>query len=428
MSRRIKLDYLTRIEGHAHLVIDRQAGKISQCRLEVVETPRFFEALLQGRHYRDVATIVARVCGVCSISHSLASLMATENALGIEVPAAAQRLRRLLSYGEIIQSHLLQLYFMAVPDYLGAASLFQLLDKRQDLVRRALRLKRVGNRICEVVGGRAIHPVTTCLGGFSAKPEATQLKQLRQELVASLPDLEATVELFAGFDYPQFSRSREALSLQAESDYPLHGSSLTASSGVNYPVADYRLQIEEYLLPHSTAKLARTQRGSYMVGPQARICNGAEQLSPMAKKVAAALQLDQSSRNPYENLKARLVEVIHYIEAALHAIDELLLHGMHQVANHSSPAGSGSGTAAVEAPRGVLFHRYVYAQDGLLQRADCVIPTAQNLAAIEADIQLLLPQLLDQPEEQLRQQLEMLIRAYDPCLSCSTHLVKIDLA
>ncbi len=421
MSQRIKLDYLTRIEGHAQLIIERKAGKVTGCRLEVVETPRFFEALLQGRHYRDVATIVARVCGVCSISHTLASLLATENALGIEVPPAAQLLRRLLSYGEIVQSHLLQLYFMAVPDYLGAASLFQLLDERQELVARALRLKRVANRICEVVGGRPIHPVTTCLGGFSAKPEAGQLKQLRQELVAALPDLEATVELFAEFDYPQFSRQRVALSLQAEERYPLHGDSLIFSSGEKYPVAEYRRQIEEYLLPHSTAKLARTQSGCYMVGSQARICNADGHLSPMAVKVADALQLDRAGRNPFENLKARLVEVIHYIEAALHAIDDLLQRGMHRISSNSTPAAGGAGTAAVEAPRGLLFHRYEYDPQGFLQQADCVIPTAQNLASIEADIQLLLPQLLELPEEQLRKRLEMLIRAYDPCLSCSTH-------
>ena len=427
MSRRIELDYLARIEGHAHLVIDSKAGKVSGCHLEVVETPRFFEALLQGRHYTDVATIVARVCGVCSISHTMASLMATETALEIEVPPQAQLLRRLLSYGEIVQSHLLQLYFMAVPDYLGATSLFQLLDDQPELVRRALRLKRVANRICEVVGGRPIHPVTTCLGGFSAKPEANQLKQLRQDLVAALPDLEATVELFAGFDYPQFGREREMISLQADSYYPLHGTILTSNSGANYQVADYRQQIEEYLTPNSTAKLARTQRGSYVVGSQARTCNGAAQLSPMAQKVATALQLERAGHNPFENLKARLVEVIHYIEETLHAIDDLLLRGMQRVCGNQTPRAGGYGTAAVEAPRGLLFHHYEYGADGLLQQADCVIPTAQNLASIETDIQTLLPQIIDLPEEQLRQQIEILIRAYDPCLSCSTHLVKLDL-
>ncbi len=427
MSQRIALDYLTRVEGHAHLVIDRQQGKISSCRLEVVETPRFFEAMLQGRHYSDIATIVSRVCGVCSISHTLASLMATETALGIEVPEQAKLLRKLLSYGEIVQSHLLQLYFMAVPDYLGAASLFQLLEDHQELVARALRLKRTANRICELVGGRPIHPVTTCVGGFSARPETSDLKQLRQELVAALPDLEATVELFAGFSYPQFHREREAICLAPEAGYPLHGSQLLSSQVGNHPVSDYQTLLEEYLSPHSTAKLAKTARGSYMVGAQARLSNAAEQLSPMAQKVAAALELPTSASNPFDNLKARLVEVIHYIEEALHTIDELLLRGMGQVRNPNPPAAGGEGTAAVEAPRGLLFHHYSFDDKGILERADCVIPTAQNLASIEADLGAMLPELLDQPDAQLQKQLEMLIRAYDPCLSCSTHQLKVEL-
>lgn len=425
---KIKLDHLTRIEGHAHLVVDRKAGKITKCQLQVVETPRFFEAMLQGRHYSDIATIVARVCGVCSISHTLASLMATEAALGIDVPEQAKLLRRLLSSGEIVQSHLLQLYFMALPDYLGVSSLFHLLDEKQELVARALRLKRTANRICEVVGGRPIHPVTTCLGGFSARPEAGELKKLRQELIASLPDLEATVELFAAFDYPQFDRQREALCIESESQYPLHGYQLVSSGGDNYQVNDYREKIEEYLSPHSTAKLARTERGSYMVGPQARLRNGHQQLSPMAVRVCSALQLNPAGLNPFENLKARLVEVIHYTEQALHTIDELLLCGMNKILAPEKPVTSGYATAAIEAPRGLLFHSYQFDQQGLLETADCVIPTAQNLAAIEDDLQLLLPELLDQPEESLKQRLEMLIRAYDPCLSCSTHMMKIDLS
>lgn len=424
---KIELDYLTRIEGHAHLVIDRKAGKITSCQLQVVETPRFFEAMLQGRHYSDVATIVARVCGVCSISHTLASLMATEAALGIEAPEQAQLLRRLLSYGEIVQSHLLQLYFMALPDYLGAPSLFHLLDEKQDLVARALRLKRGANRICEVVGGRPIHPVTTCIGGFSARPEAGELKKLRQELVAGLPDLEATVELFADFDYPHFNRQRETLSVAPDERYPLHGSQVLSSSGTSYPAAIYRQEIEEYISPNSTAKLARTPQGSYMVGPQARLRHGQKQLSAMAERVCSAMDLNPAGLNPFENLKARLVEVVHYTEEALHTIDELLLCGMTQIRAKETPAKGGCSTVAVEAPRGLLFHSYQFDEKGVLKAADCVIPTAQNLAAIESDLQQLLPELLELPEQQLKQRLEMLIRAYDPCLSCSTHLLKVDL-
>ena len=418
---KIELDYLTRIEGHAHLIFERDGEKVTDCRLQVVETPRFFEAMLLGRHYSDVATIVARVCGVCSVSHSLASLAATEAALGIELPPQARMLRHLLSCGEIIQSHLLNLYFMVLPDYLGAASLFQLLGEKQELVARALRLKLTANRICEVVGGRAIHPVTTCLGGFSARPEAAELKKLRQELVAILPDLEATVELFGEVELPDFNREREALSIEPQQSYPRSGPQVLSSCGVSYPVAQYREQIEEYISPDSTAQLDRSAQGCYMVGPQARLHNAANKLSPMANRVYKALQINSNGNNPYANLKARLVEVIHYTEAALHSIDELLLRGMNKYLSNQQPKPGGAGVAAIEAPRGLLFHSYHYNAKGILESADCVIPTAQNLAAVEADIQLLLPTLLDRPEKQIRQRLEMLIRAYDPCLSCSTH-------
>ncbi|HKJ05486.1 MAG TPA: Ni/Fe hydrogenase subunit alpha [Geopsychrobacteraceae bacterium] len=424
---KIELNHITRIEGHAHLVVDRKQGEIKDCRLEIVESPRFFEAMLKGRHFSDVAPIVARVCGVCSISHTLASLMATEQALGVEPDAKARLLRRLLSFGEIMQSHLLQLYFMAVPDYLGISSIFQLLDSRRELVARALRLKRTANRICEVIGGRPIHPVTTTIGGFSVMPYVSDLKHLRQELVAALPDLEATVELFAGFDFPEFERETEYICLSDPGHYPLHANRFCSSSGLNAAVTDYKKEVEEYLTGYSTAKFARTARGSYMVGPLARFKNNFPRLSPMARKVASALTIDADTINPYHSLKARLVEVVNYVEESIHTIDELLLHGLNGTKPRAVPTGGGQGTAAVEAPRGLLFHSYTYDRNGLLDTADCVIPTAQNLANIETDLKAILPELLDRSDQELTRRLEMLIRSYDPCLSCSTHLLKIDL-
>ncbi len=425
MSRKIALKHLTRIEGHAHLVIDRQAGRLASCQLEVVESPRFFEALLQGRHFTDIAPIVARVCGVCSISHSLASLMATEQALGIYPNHRVRLLRRLLSQGELLQSHLLQLYFMATPDYLGIPSIFQLLNHRSDIFGRALRLRRVANRICEVVGGRAVHPVTTAIGGFSALPETAELKSLRQELVDSLPDLEASVELFAGFDVPEFQRAAEQVCSHEAGQYPLHGQQVFSSCGLTSSVSEFKATIDEYIVPHSTAKMARTPRGHYCVGALARTRNGFDQLLPMARKVATALGFSPTTENPYHGLKARLIEVIHFTEEAMHTIDELLLHGFSAARANVVPQGGGSGVAAVEAPRGLLFHAYHYDQNGLLAGAECIIPTAQNLASIEADINQLLPQLLDLDDDSLRQRVETLVRAYDPCLSCATHQLRI---
>ena len=390
---KIEVRHLTRVEGHANLVVDVQKGELRACRLEIVEAPRFFESLLKGRHYSDVAPIVARVCGVCSNSHTLVSLAATEQAFGIEVSAQTRRLRQLLAYGEILQSHILHLYFLAVPDYLGVTSILPLAKSRRDLVTRALRLKKLANDICLAVGGRPVHPVTPTVGGFAALPAAGALQELRRQLVAALPDLEETVDLFATLPIPEFVRATEYLSLSPEDGYPLFGATLHSSDGPRFPVRDYRAHIAEYLTPHSTAKFARLSRESYMVGPLARVKNAYDRLSPMARQVAAALRLEPGTSNPYRNLAARLVEVVHCVEQAIHLVDEILLPGLRREVHLVTPR-AGIGVAAIEAPRGTLFHAYRYGATGCIESADCVIPTAQNLANIEADLRALVPQLL----------------------------------
>ncbi len=422
---RIEIKHMARIEGHANLVVDAESGQLKECRLEIIESPRFFESLLKGRHYSDVAPIIARICGVCSNSHTLVSLEASERALGLEVSPQTSGLRRLLAYGEILQSHILQLYFMAVPDYLGVASIFPLAKSRRDLVTRALRLKKLANDICLAVGGRPVHPVTPCVGGFSSLPQAADLQGLRRRLVEALPDLEATVELFASFGTPSFDRETEYLCLSGTAGYPVLGHTLVSSDGLCAPVEEYTSVIEEYLVPHSTAKFARATRGSYLVGPLARFKNAFGALSPMARQVAGALGLTQATVNPYASLSARLVEVIHCVEEAIHLIDELLLTGLRPEVI-AEPQGGGSGAAAIEAPRGTLFHAYTYDENGCIEAADCIIPTAQNLANIEADLCALTPTLTGLAQDELAKRLEMLIRAYDPCISCSTHLVRVD--
>ena len=422
---KIEIGHLARIEGHAHLVVDASRGELRECRLEIVESPRFFEPLLRGRHYDDVAPIVSRICGVCSNSHTLVSLAATEAALDIPISEQTRRLRYLLAYGEILQSHILHLYFMAAPDYLGVGSIFPLVRSRRDVVTRALRMKKVANDICLAVGGRPVHPVTPCVGGFSTLPEPASLRGLRRRLVAVLPDLEATVDLFGSLPLPAFDRPTEYLSLGGAPGYPLMGEEIVSSEGYSAPVADYGEVIREYLVPHSTAKFARSSRGAYQVGPLARIRNAFPSLSPMAAKVAAALGVDGRTANPYRNVLARLVEVVHCVEEAIRLIDALLVAGLAKEPR-PPPSPGGRGVAAIEAPRGMLFHAYEYGEDGRIEKADCVIPTAQNLANIEADLAALVPDLLDLPREEMTLRLEMLVRAYDPCISCSTHLLEVE--
>ncbi len=421
---KIEVRHLTRIEGHAHLVIDTEAGELRECRLEIVESPRFFEEILLGRHYSDVAPLVSRICGVCSNSHTLVSLAATEDALGMEISDQTRRLRQLLLAGEVLQSHLLHLFFMASPDYLGVASLFALAKTHRELVARALRLKKVANDICLCVGGRSIHPVSPCVGGFQMLPEASQLRSLRRSLVGALPDLEEAIELWSGFETPEFHRPVHSLSLSGQGRYPGQQRHFRASGGEEFPVADYPDQIEEYVVPHSTALFARMEGGSYCVGPLARYRNGAAHLSPMALKVAEALGLPEQPQNPYLGNHARMVEVVHHLEEAIHLIDELLMAGL-QSEPRPEPSRFGLGRAGIEAPRGTLFHGYRYDEQGLLREMDCLIPTAQNLASIEADLAALIPQRLHLDQQAITRELEMLVRAYDPCISCSTHLLDV---
>jgi coenzyme F420-reducing hydrogenase alpha subunit len=423
---KIDLSPVTRIEGHARLLVEIDGERLVTCRFGVIEAPRFFEGLLRGRHYSDVAPIIARICGVCSHSHTLVSLAASEAAFDITVSEQTDLLRRLLLHGEIMQSHILQLYFMALPDYLDVSGIAALAKSRRDVVARALRLKKLGNDLCLTVGGRAVHPVTPCVGGFAALPAPAALQELRRHLVDALPDLEESVELFATLPLPDFQRASECLSLDDAHGYPLFGAAIVSNDGAHQPLADYGELIREYLPAETTAKHARAGRESYMVGPLARVTNNGDQLSPMARQVAAALGLWTSLGNPYRNLHARLVEVVHGVESAIQLIDRLLLAGLAPEPPLPVTPHAGSGCAAVEAPRGLLLHSYRYDERGCIENAECIIPTAQNLANIEADLRALIPPLLPLPTADLQRRIESLVRSYDPCISCATHLLYLD--
>ena len=420
----LRINQLARIEGHADLVVDLEKGELVSCRFEVVETPRFFEGILTGLHYREVAGVVSRICGICSHSHSLVSLTATEDALGIDISDQTRLLRELLLCGELLQSHLVQLYFMALPDYLRLPSLIQAAKSDRTLLERALRLKKGANAICEVIGGRPVHPVTLRVGGFASLPERKELLQLQQHLRNLLPDLEETIDLFAGLDIPLFSRPVSNVSLQGDGGYPVFGTHMESSDGAVLPVAGYVGQINERLVAHATAKHAEMEGHRYRVGSLARLNNHHQGLAPMAAKVAAVLRIGPGEENPYRMLLARLVEVVHFVERGIQLIDRLEDYDLAPE-EPPLPRRFGSGVAAVEAPRGLLLHAYRYGEEGRLLEADCVIPTAQNLASLEEDLAGRVPEIAHLEPDEVSRQLEMLIRAYDPCISCATHLLRV---
>ena len=416
----IKVEQLTRVEGHGNIIVKATDDKVEEVRWEVTESPRFFEVMLKGRLWHDVHVLASRICGICSVSHQLASLEATEAAFDIQPSEQTVLLRKLLYCGEVIESHVLHLYFLAGPDFLGAGSVFPLLDSHQDVVLRGLRLKKLGNDIMEVIGGRAVHPQSARVNGFGRLPGKQELLYLQKRLNNALPDLEATVEFFKGFQLPEFSRETEFIALKHPKEYAFIRGNISSTDTGIAALEQYLEITNEYYVPHSTAKFAKHVRESYAVGALARINNNYEQLNPLAMKAAKELGLKPTCCNPFMNNIAQLVEIIHEVEEGLGLIDHLLRTGIQQE-NIVVPIKAGRGIGAVEAPRGLLIHDYIYDDNGCIVNANCIIPTNQNHANIQHDLEALVPYYLNKGEDELRLLCEMLVRAYDPCISCSTH-------
>ena len=423
-SINVNVDHVTRVEGHGNIVVNVKEGKIEECKWEVVEAPRFFEAFVRGRTYLEVSHITSRICGICSIGHTLCSLQATEAALGVKISEQTRLLRRILIQGENLQSHVLHSYFLAAPDFVGAPSVFPLVKTHPEVVVRALRMKKLANDLCDVFGGRTVHPITPTVNGFTKLPEINEIKGIRKRLVDASPDLEATLALFQTLQIPPFERETEYISLKSKEEYALYDGVIASTDAGTTPVSNYRNWTNEYLVPHSTAKYAKNVRDSYMVGALARFNNNHDQLSPRAKKVAAALGLKAPCYNPFLNTVVQVVEAVHAVDESIRLIDEVLDKGLKEE-DRRILLKAGKGVGAVDVPRGILFHDYTYDKNGICREANCIIPTNQNHANIQKDMEALLPQILNQPQDEIRLKLEMLVRAYDPCISCSTHLLKV---
>lgn len=387
----------------------------------VVEANRFFEGLLRGHDAEEVAHIASRICGICAISHSCASLLASERAFEVAVSEQTTLLRRLIMNAEVMSSHALHVYFLAAPDFLGRPSVFPLVQDDPELVRRAFRVKKTGYDLSEVVVGRHTHPVGTVPGGFTEAPKPWDLERMRERLIALRADLTSTVELYQAVDIPQFERATEYVSLRQPDHYSFYGGKIVSSEGATVEGQDYLEAIRESVVAGSSAKYARWNRDTYMVGALARLNNNWEQLRPDARQAMEALGLRVPCHNPFMITVAQVVELVHCTEDSIALIDALLARGIEEQWEPEITSCAGRGVGVVEAPRGLLIHDYSYDEQGKCAAANCIIPTNQNLANINADLQEYLPQILDRPEEEIRLRLEMLVRAYDPCISCSTH-------
>jgi sulfhydrogenase subunit alpha len=426
----INVHHITRVEGHGNIVVNVKEGKIEKLQWQVPEAPRFFEAMVRGHSYQDIQTIVSRICGICSITHSLAATKAVESALGLKVSEQADKLRILMHYSEQLQSHTLHVGYLAAPDFFGTPSVVPLVARATDAVKTIVKAHRIANSWSDLIAGRTTHPVTLIPGGLTKTPTEKQLRQLQQTLKDAVPDLKkiAEVVLSVAANIPKFERPTEYVSLKQTTPptYTFYHGGITSNDtkGAILPIEKWHDVANEYVVEQSTAKWAKWHRDAYAVGALARFNNNAELLSPMAKDAAKVFGLQKGCCNPYMNTVAQLVECFHVVETSIEIIDQLLTRGLKTEKVTSSPrAGKGSG--CVEAPRGILFHDYEFDKNGKCVAADICIPTGQNHANIQKDFEKLLPEILDQPEKDIRLKLEMLVRAYDPCISCSTHFLDV---
>ena len=426
-SYRIKLEHITRVEGHGSIRINTRAGVVEEVKLEIVEANRFFENLVKGMLPDEVPQTVSRICGICCVGHQLAATKAVESALDIGVSAQTVLMRKLLNESQFLQSHSLHVYFLAVPDYVGAKSVLPLAKSHPEVVKRALRLKKLANDFTAVMGGRTLHPMSNTLKGWRVLPNPDELAMIRQRLMESIPDLEETVAIVKSLRVPDYQRETEYVSLKHPDEYALYDGQIFSSDTQEIvSVEEYRKVTNEFTVPHSTTKWSRWHRESYMVGALARVNNNFDQLHPLAQQAAEDLGLKVPCYNPYMNNLAQVVEMVHCTYNSIKMLGQLLNRGMEQE-DIAFTAKEGSGTGATEVPRGTLFHHYAFDSNGRCCDADAVIPTSQNINNIERDMIAFVPQMLPiMEEDQLALHMEMLLRAYDPCISCSVHMLNVE--
>jgi sulfhydrogenase subunit alpha len=432
-SFEVNIHPVTRVEGHGNIYVNIKDGAIEKCEWSIPEAPRYFEAMVVGRSWNELHHITSRICGICSIGHTLASLKATESAMGITISDQDLKLRKLALHAENMQSHILHLGFLVLPDLLGVGSVVPLTSTNLDEVKTVLRLHRTANEMSNLICGRTTHPQRLIPGGFSKIPSMSELVAFRKKLQDAIPSLQATAELFKSVagKLPNFKRETEFIALTDPNEYALYDGKIASSDTGSAPAKEYLAFTNEYVVPQSTAKWAKHVRASYMVGALARLNINYKRLSPMALKTAEMFNLLPMCYNPFMNSVAQLVETVHNAEDSIRLINEFEAAGLQPQPDYNKPeikVKAGTGIGAVEVPRGILFHGYTYNDKGICTKANCVIPTNQNHGNIQQDMNVLVPQIVNKPQKEIELTLEMLVRAYDPCISCSTHVTKINYA
>lgn len=422
-TRTIKVETLARVEGEGALYVKLKGDQVQDVKLKIYEPPRLFEALLRGRHFSELPDIVARICGICPIAYQMSAVHAVERAFGIAIDPSVRLLRRLFYCGEWIESHALHVYMLHAPDFLGYPDAITMARDYQSIVEQGLRLKKAGNRIVALMGGREIHPVSAAVGGFYKAPSKAALKELVDELKWALDASLATARWVAGFDFPDFEQDYEFISLSHSQEYPFNEGRIVSNRGLDVDASEYEENFTEQQVQHSNALHSVLRGGdSYMVGPMARFNLNFDKLPEVARQAAQDCGLQLPCRNPFRSIVVRAIELVFACHEALRVIHE---YEPPPRPRAQTLARASTGQAATEAPRGLLYHRYEIDQDGLITSAKIVPPTSQNQRRIEHDLRQFVSQVATRPTEEITWKCEQAVRNYDPCISCATHFLRM---
>jgi coenzyme F420-reducing hydrogenase alpha subunit len=423
-TKTIKVDYIARVEGEGAFNLEIHDGRVTSAELRIFEPPRLFEALLRGRAFTEAPDITARICGICPVAYQMSSVHAMEDALGVKVEGQLRELRRLLYCGEWIESHGLHVLMLHAPDFLGFPDAIQMASAHGDMVQAGLTLKKAGNSLMRVLGGREIHPVNVRVGGFYRVPRKSEFIAITEELKQARDLAIKVLNWVSKFDFPDFEREYEFVSLRHPHEYPINEGHIVSSRGLDITAQQFDTEFEERHVAHSTSLQAvLKKRGSYLVGPMARYNLNFDRLPREVQQLARESGLGSICRNPFKSIIVRMVEVIYAIGETLRIIAQ------YDPPEHASillVPRAGVGYAATEAPRGLLVHRYEIDAGGSIVTARIVPPTSQNQLCIEEDLRDIAILNLDLPDDELRDACEQSIRNYDPCISCSCHFLKLN--
>ncbi len=423
--RTIRVDTLARVEGEGALLIRMRGERVTDVKLKIFEPPRLFEAFLRGRHFDEVPDIVSRICGICPIAYQMSAVHALEKALGIKIDARVRALRRLFYCGEWIESHALHVFMLHAPDFLGYEDAIAMARDHRELVEQGLRLKKIGNRIVALLGGREIHPVSAAVGGFYKVPSKSQLSALTDDLKWALDAAIATVKFAATLEFPDFEQTYEFVALSHPDEYPFNEGRLISNRGLDIDAAEYEDHFVEQHVEHSNALHSILRgRGWFLVGPLARFNLNFEKLPPVAQQAAVDARLSRPCCNPFQSIVVRSIEMVFACAEALRLIAD---YEPSPVPRVETPPRAAVGHAITEAPRGILYHRFSIDETGLILTAKIVPPTSQNQRQIEEDLRSFAPQVATSPINQATWRCEQAIRNYDPCISCATHFLRVEI-